>query len=229
MDQKKIWDYFQTSGVDSFAQNHGRQEFLVRQINDGMRILNIGVGNGALERIALTRKLDVWTLDPSEAAIERMRQLFNLGEKAQVGYSQSMPFADEHFDVVIMSDVLEHLDDHVLSMTLLEVHRVLRKGGRFIGTVPAREKLEDSLVVCPHCGTQFHRWGHLRSFDEVSLGETLKQQFDLERVEEHFFIEWDSVGWSKRLQGLIKKFLSWRGIGTYGVCRNLFFSALKRS
>lgn len=228
LDQKKIWDHFQSDGVDSFAKNQGRQEYLAKQLQPGTRVLNIGVGNGALERLALAQAVEIWSLDPSEAAIERLSQTLGRNEKAQVGYCQKMPFPDGRFDTVVMSEVLEHLEENTFNATLNEVHRVLRIGGRLLGTVPAREKLEDSEVVCPHCGEHFHRWGHQRSFDVVTLAKALETQFRVDRAEEHFFIDWDSVSWTRRLQGLVKKFLSWRGIGTYGICRNIFFSATKK-
>jgi len=228
-DQQKIWDYFQNEGVASFAQSQGRLEFLARHLRAGTRVLNIGVGNGALERIAARKGVDIWSLDPNYRAIERIRQELNLGEKAQAGFSQAIPFPDEHFDAVVMSEVLEHLDDEVLDVTLVEVKRVLRPGGKFIGTVPAREKLENSIVVCPGCGLQFHRWGHKRSFSVDTLTGTLGRYFSVETAREYFFIEWESVNWWKKLQGLVKKFLSWRGIGTYGICRNIYFSARKQN
>lgn len=226
-DQEKIWDHFQNEGVDSFSQSQGRLEFLVRRLPPTARALNIGVGNGALEILAARKGVDIWALDPGDRAIERLRQMLGLGEKAQVGYSQSMPFPDAHFDVVVMSEVLEHLDDAVLEKTLDEIDRVLRPGGSFIGTVPARENLADLHVICLQCGLQFHRWGHKRSFDVSHLSAILETRFFVETVSEWFFVDWESVGWWRKLQGLIKKFLSWRGIGTYGICRNIYFSVCK--
>lgn len=228
-DQKKIWDHFQNEGIRSFVQSQGRLEFLVRHLRPGVRALNIGVGNGALERMAAEKGVDIWSLDPSDRAIEALRKELRLDEKAQVGFSQAMPFSDRHFDVVVMSEVLEHLDEKVFEATLAEVRRILRPGGQFIGTVPARENLEDSIVVCPHCGIQFHRWGHKRSFSVAILAATLEQYFLVDSVCEKFFVDWESVNWWRKLQGLIKKFLSWRGIGTYGIGRNIYFSAHKRT
>lgn len=227
MDQERIWDYFQNDGIEAFSRNTGRMEYLVRHLKPGDKALNIGVGNGALERMAVRKGVDIWSLDPNDRAIERLRKDLRLGEKAQIGFCQAMPFPDEYFDVVVMSEVLEHLDEEVFEATLAEVKRVLRPGGRFIGTVPAREKLEDAVVVCPHCGAQFHRWGHVRSFSVATLTAALGRCFAVDSACETFFIEWESVGWWRKLQGLIKKFLSWRGIGTYGVCRNIYFIAHK--
>jgi SAM-dependent methyltransferase len=227
IEQEKIWEHFQNEGIESFSRSQGRLEFLVRRLSPAKRVLNIGVGNGTLELLAVTKGVDIWSLDPSERAIDRLRQSLRMGEKAQVGYSQALPFPDSYFDTVVMSEVLEHLDEAVLETTLDEVHRVLRADGLFLGTVPARENLADSLVVCPDCGVQFHRWGHKSSFDTDRLSTILATRFSINEVSERFFIDWESVGWRRKLQGLIKKFLSWRGIGTYGVCRNIFFSVQK--
>ncbi|MEK7801720.1 MAG: class I SAM-dependent methyltransferase [Pseudomonadota bacterium] len=213
--------------MDSFSQSRGRLEFLVNRLSPAARILNVGVGNGMFESLALARHIDIWSLDPSERAIEKLKISQSLGEKAQVGYSQAMPFPDSHFDAVVMSEVLEHLDDAVLKKTLDEIHRVLRVDGVFLGTVPAREQLADSLVVCPDCGVQFHRWGHMQSFDIERLSIVLSEIFYVHEISERFFIEWKSVGWWRKLQELVKKFLSWRGVGTYGICRNLFFVVRK--
>lgn len=225
--QERIWDHFQNEGVDSFSKSQGRLEFLVRRLHPKTRVLNIGVGNGALESLAAIKGVDIWSLDPSGRSIDRLRQSLNLGEKAQTGYSHTIPFAASHFDAVVMSEVLEHLDDAALETTLAEVHRVLRAGGLFIGTVPARENLNDSLVVCPGCGLQFHRWGHKRSFDVDRLTTLLRIRFSVTEVSERFFIDWESVGWWRKLQGLIKKLLSLLGVGTYGICRSIYFLAKK--
>jgi ubiquinone/menaquinone biosynthesis C-methylase UbiE len=227
MNQDVIWDHFQNEGVESFARANPRLEFIVRKLKAGERALNIGVGSGALERLAASKDVEIWTLDPSERAIEKLREMLPVGDRARQGYSQSMPFPDGHFDAVIMSEVLEHLDEDVRQQTLDEVHRVLKAGGRFLGTVPAREQLEANAVVCPHCEHHFHRWGHQKAFDIASVTKMLRRLFKPELVEERFFNEWDSAGWGRRLTGLLKKFLSWRGLGTYGVSRSIFFIARK--
>ena len=226
MDQEKIWEYFQNDGVESFSQSSGRLEYIVRHLSPGSRVLNIGVGSGQLERLAQSKGVDIWSLDPSERAINRLRRSMSLGEKAQVGFSQRMPFPSNHFDDVVMSEVLEHLDDGILESTLSEVQRVLKPAGRLIGTVPAREVLANEHTICPRCGHGFHRWGHVRSFDIDTLRTTLSAKFSVDKAVEVFFVDWASVGFRKKVQGIIKKILSWRRIGTYGIYRNIFFIAI---
>lgn len=227
MNQDAIWDHFQIEGADAFSAAGPRLHFLNRQLSRGERVLNIGIGSGELERIAARKGVEIWSLDPSERAIRKLQDSLGMGDRAKAGYSQEMPFPDRQFDVVIMSEVLEHLDDDVLKKTLQEVHRVLRPGGRFIGTVPARENLALNEVVCPNCERKFHRWGHRSTFDEDRLRRLLDTRFRIERLEECFFNDWEEAPWSRRLSGLVKKFLSDRGHGPYGTARNFFFVATR--
>lgn len=227
MGQDAIWDHFQNEGIESFGGAYPRLHYLVHRLQPNERVLNIGIGSGAFEQIAIERKIEIWSLDPSERAVLALRERLGIGERAQQGRSQSLPFESDQFDAVVMSEVLEHLDDSIRDQSLAEVHRVLKTGGRLIGTVPARERLEDSHVVCPNCEHHFHRWGHEAAFDSQSINFALSKYFEVERAEERFFNEWHSAPLRRRIGGLVKKFLSWHGLGTYGTARNIFFVARK--
>ena len=227
MDQTKIWDYFQNDDEmgDAFVNARPRYEYLAQQIASEMCALNIGVGRGGLEAILLKKGVVVSCLDPSENAIDSLRKQYALGDRAQVGFSQAIPFLDCQFDVVVMSEVLEHLADDVLAATLVEAKRVLKPGGRFIGTVPADENLLENRVMCPHCGEPFHRWGHLQSFSEGRLGALLAQQFDSVALSRHFFDEIRTLNWKGRISWLVKQILVRFGVTGNG--ETFFFSASK--
>jgi SAM-dependent methyltransferase len=126
-------------------------------------------------------------LGPNERSIENIRELFGLGDRAKVGYAQSMPFTDHQFEVVVMSEVIEHLTDEELRSTLSEVLRVLESGGRLIGTVPADENLLANQIMCPHCGQTSHRWGHIQSFNRNSLTQVRGSCFAEVTLSRHFF------------------------------------------
>jgi ubiquinone/menaquinone biosynthesis C-methylase UbiE len=228
MDQEKIWDYFQNDDAttDAFAGARTRYKFLSRHINPGMRVLNIGVGRGGLEAILLQKGAIVSCLDPSEKSIENIRELLGLGDRAQVGYSQAMPFTDHHFEVVVMSEVIEHLTDEELRATLSEVLRVLESGGRFIGTVPADENLLANQIMCPHCGQTSHRWGHIQTFNRSSLEQILGRCFDKVKLSRHFFGDVHSLNWKGRISSVIKKIMV--GMGMAGSGESYFFSVLKK-
>ncbi len=56
-------------------------------------------------------------------------------ERVQQAVLEQLPFDDGRFDVVIATDVIEHLDDD--RRALAELRRVTAPGGRLVVTVPA--------------------------------------------------------------------------------------------
>jgi len=214
MEQSKIWDHFQGSGAvdDVFAGSLPRYAYLARQLRAGTHVLNIGVGRGGLEQLLIDKGVIVSSLDPGTASIEGIRARLGMGERARVGYSQSMPFDDASFDAVIMSEVLEHLTDDVLTATFSEVARVLKPDSRFIGTVPHDENLADNITLCPHCGERFHRWGHVRSFDPARLSQSLAGGgFRVVRMQVMAFVDWRRSGIGNFLKSTVRHVLGRMG------------------
>ena len=82
----------------------------------------------------------------------------------------ALPFADNSFDKVICSEVLEHISDY--RAALLEIARVLKPGGLFCASVPRRwpERL------CWALSEAYHKvpGGHLRIFDGNALGREIE-------------------------------------------------------
>jgi SAM-dependent methyltransferase len=226
LEQEAIWDYFQNHARDRFDGSVARLRFLAKAIDPRLRVLNIGVGAGTLERLALAREIDIFSLDPSRATIESLQERFGMAENAKVGYSQQIPFADSFFDGVVMSEVLEHVSDDVLDSTLNEVRRVVRVGGRFWGTVPAREVLNDQATVCPCCGSRFHRWGHVQTFDRERIRRLLMGGFEIERLAERSFVSWSTLNWKGKVSGFAKMVLERAGI--HGSGETVFFCAKRR-
>jgi SAM-dependent methyltransferase len=224
-DQDAIWDYYQNEGSDSFSGAQTRLKFLSRSFRPGQHVLNIGVGNGLLETEAQRLRATAYSVDPSERAILSLRERLHIGDRAQVGYSQKLPFSEAKFDVVVASEVLEHLDDQVLGQTLSEVQRVLKPGGAFVGTVPARERLADQTVICPDCRKRFHRWGHHQSFTVERMREMLARSFRVEQVYERYFAPWNQLNWKGRLVCSLKAVLS--ALGVHGSEENIVFKASK--
>jgi ubiquinone/menaquinone biosynthesis C-methylase UbiE len=221
--QDAIWDYYQNEAPESFAPAEARHKYLVKYVRRGTRILNIGIGDGAFEARAVALGADVHALDPVAATVERTRAKLGLGEKARVGYSQALPFPDAHFDLVVVSEVLEHLEEKVLHASLAEVQRVIKPGGHVIGTVPARERLTDKTVVCPNCHSRFHRWGHMQSFDATRMRNLLGRHFRVVKVVERPFVGWASLNVKGKIRGLLK-LAAWRA-GVHASGESVFFHA----
>lgn len=229
MDQKLIWDYYQGLGEEAFQDASPRLRYLVKCARKMMPnkkncpILNIGVGNGYLEKVALLAGFTPFSLDPSEVAIQKVQQS---GGQGKVGYIEAIPYEDEAFDFIFCSEILEHLTIASLKSALSEVKRILKPGGYLIGTVPFNELLKANVVVCPNCNNRFHRWGHEQTFDQTSLERVIQESgFTIVRLETRAFPVFTN-------KSLVRKFIS---LGRYVLGRwgfeaalpNLFFVARK--
>jgi SAM-dependent methyltransferase len=117
----------------------GRRRLFRRELDragipPGATILDVGTSTGAnlrlLRDLGYTR---VTGLDVSPDAI-RFCEAKGLGP-VQQGDVCAIPFPDGHFDLVLATDVIEHVDDE--AKALAEIRRVLAPGGRVLLTVPA--------------------------------------------------------------------------------------------
>ena len=88
------------------------------------------------------------------------------------GDAYRLPFADATFDVVICSEVLEHL--HTYDQALAEICRVLKPGGRFVATVPRAWPERLCWALAPGVGGYADQpGGHVRIFREPDLRRTI--------------------------------------------------------
>lgn len=205
MKQEKIWDFYQNEGLYLEAFPEARQRYFADRLSHGLRILNIGVGAGGLERCALKKNIEVHSLDPSERAIARLREELNLGNRAQVGYAQAIPFESDYFDVVVVSEVLEHLDGAALASSLSEVLRVLRPGGYLLASTPYREDLKSNTVMCPDCGKIFHKVGHVQAFDKSRMRKILQSAgFFVESLWVTTFVDWHRPGFFSLIKSIVR-------------------------
>ena len=103
----------------------------IRNRQSAIRILDVGCGTGAnLEMLSQFGTAE--GVDVSDDALEFCRQK---GLNAQKGLAETLPFADETFDLTTALDVVEHLDDDIAG--LREMYRVTKKGGYSLIFVPA--------------------------------------------------------------------------------------------
>ena len=90
MKQDAIWAYFQNENIDNFNASYGRLSAIGKRVPENVTVLNIGVGIGMLEELLVSKGCTVYSLDPDEQAILRLRDERGVGERAQTGYSQDI-------------------------------------------------------------------------------------------------------------------------------------------
>ena len=135
-------------------------------VDAGDAVLDLGCGFGRHAFEAARRGARVVALDAGRDEVLAVRATFaamlDVGELAAdtlavavQGDALALPFADETFDRVICSEVLEHIPDDVGAMA--ELARVLRRGGTMAITVPRQ-------------GPERVNWALSREYHEVPGG-----------------------------------------------------------
>jgi SAM-dependent methyltransferase len=95
------------------------------------KILDVGCGTGANVEM-LSQYGEAEGVDVSDDALEFCRRK---GLTVQKGLAETLPYADETFDITTALDVVEHLDDDIAG--LKEMYRVTKRGGYSLVFVPA--------------------------------------------------------------------------------------------
>ena len=115
-----------------------RLAWLADRIRPGSRVLELGCGTGVMITIPLAQAgYAITGLDRDEASIGRGREIAaQLGVDAQILQSHSLEQLDGQRDVVIVSEVLEHLRDADLDAMLGRLAGIVRIGGSLLVTVP---------------------------------------------------------------------------------------------
>ncbi|MGN6558092.1 MAG: class I SAM-dependent methyltransferase [Solirubrobacterales bacterium] len=103
---------------------------------EGRRVLDFGCGAGKLLRHFLpeAERCEFIGCDIDEPSIEWLREHFSPPLNVFTCEEEpGLPLPDEHVDLALAMSVFTHLTDHWAGW-LLELHRVLRPGGRFVCT-----------------------------------------------------------------------------------------------
>jgi SAM-dependent methyltransferase len=128
-----------------------------RYARGGQRVLDVGVGLGRL--LGQCPEFQRFGMDISWGYLEIARAA---GIQVCFARVEDMPYRDGAFDLVVCTDVLEHVID--LNLCCAKLLAVVKSGGLLILRVPYREDLSGYLATtCPY------RYVHLRAFDEHAL------------------------------------------------------------
>ena len=133
----------------------------------GHAIVDIGCGNGSiLRQLAGHGYRDLSGVEVSDYAVERLRAS---GINMWRGSIPKLPIPDARFDVVIASQVLEHVIQR--RRFVREISRILKPDGRAFIFVP-----DDCLGPIDECE-------HVIKYTKDSLGRFLAPTFDIDSIE----------------------------------------------
>src|SRR5215216_6608654 len=117
----------------------GRRRLFAREIDKAgvprtSRVLDVGTSTGA--NLRLLRDLGFHSIEGLDFSQEAIRYCRTKGlGLVRHGDVCGMPLTDESFDLLLATDIIEHVDDDLAA--LREIARVLRPGGKALITVPA--------------------------------------------------------------------------------------------
>ncbi len=129
--------YFQaqlTKSDEKIAFQYGRLLQFIGAIPNDARILDAGCGAGPALRYLNARGFIPFGSDLIAYPLQQARQLLPDARLVQCNSDNVLPFRDESFDVILMSEVIEHVGSP--EFTLRECWRVLKKNGAVAMTTP---------------------------------------------------------------------------------------------
>jgi len=107
-------------------------------LDRGAEVLDVGTSAGANLRMLRDLGLDRITgLDQSLEAAQFCAEK-GFGD-VRLGDICALPFNDRSFDLILATDIVEHVDDDILALS--ELHRVLKPGRHVLITVPTFQLL----------------------------------------------------------------------------------------
>jgi 2-polyprenyl-3-methyl-5-hydroxy-6-metoxy-1,4-benzoquinol methylase len=155
-------------------------------ISKNDRVLDFGCGPGAI----LTGLRDINVnesagIDISENAIDFVKNRFPDYKWIKVGIDDPIPYADEYFDVVISSEVIEHVFD--VDNFLAELRRVIKPGGVLALSCPHHGFIKDlTMLLSGRFEDHYHNPydPHLRYYSRKSMSIVLnKNRFHIDKIQ----------------------------------------------
>lgn len=155
-DQDFYDNFFKAEDEDLYAQDLRyllRSQEIQRTLADlptQAIVVDTGCGLGhLLSDLSKTRSdLQLYGIDYSQASATLVQKRLGLAAQVQQGSLLKLPFDDYFADAVICLEVLEHISDE--NKPLEEIHRILKKGGRLIVSVPSHYYFPEYLPLIGH-------------------------------------------------------------------------------
>ena len=130
---------------------------------DVKSVLDVGCGTGLVTR-EIAMRYPVVGVELSKTGVATVR---SMGIECCQGNVSRIPRADRSADLVLASEVLEHLDDSLYAAARRELPRVADR--YILITVPNQDYFPYLRQECPRCRSMIVPWGHIRSFNHTIM------------------------------------------------------------
>jgi ubiquinone/menaquinone biosynthesis C-methylase UbiE len=171
----EFFDYFDegTGASKDFDRRLRDYVLSLCDVKPGYRVLDVGSGSGWVARQLRGGNRMVVSVDLSQKNLTKVRsELGQGGADFVLADAYQLPFRNGSFDLVVISEVLEHLNSPAAG--LQEFERILSPKGKVVASTPYKEKIQ--YYLCIHCNKKTPANAHLHSFDEHSLASLFRSQ-----------------------------------------------------
>ena len=123
-------------------------DFALQHVRQNDTVLDCGCGLGQGTFLLSQRAKKAIGLDIDSQFIAYCKEHCTVCDFIRHDISHSMPFEDNHFDVVIAIEILEHLPTgSLVRKALTDMNRILKPGGFFVVSAPNRLFVEGKSAV----------------------------------------------------------------------------------
>lgn len=136
-------------------------DLLALSSGEGESAIDVGTRDGHFALLLAERFPRVTALDLQLPAVPDSRI------SCVAGDVRNLPFPDDSFDLVVCTEVLEHIPPNDLEQASKELARVTRR--HLLIGVPYKQDTRVGRTTCMRCGARNPPWGHVNRFDETKL------------------------------------------------------------
>jgi SAM-dependent methyltransferase/uncharacterized protein YbaR (Trm112 family) len=181
----ELFDYFEERACQATEQDERRVHEYIDYLfpNSARVVLDVGSGNAWAAKKFCKPRVDFFSFDISLKNVsEALKRFPAENHHGVVGDAINPPFQPGTFDVVIASEIIEHILEP--QQFISSLMKILKPGGKLIVSTPYKEVIRQNL--CIHCNKMTPQNAHLHSFDENKL-LSLYSEKDLMSKKYHIF------------------------------------------
>jgi ubiquinone/menaquinone biosynthesis C-methylase UbiE len=164
------------------------------KIHSHHTVADIGCGDGGIANFCAQRDAHIMFMDIDADKVNKLEKRLIAKEKnkfdALIGDCTNIPIDDDSCDIVICTEVLEHVDDPI--KVIQELARIGKPGSYFVLTVP--DPAGESLMKATAPAAYFEKPNHIRIFEREEF-EKLAESAGLKVVKRSFHGSFGSMLW----------------------------------
>jgi 2-polyprenyl-3-methyl-5-hydroxy-6-metoxy-1,4-benzoquinol methylase len=179
----EYFDYFEEEVFTTKQERARNREAILKKIPAHTKtILDAGCGSAWVAKHFTNTNTNVISMDIAfKNPIEALKNIPNENHTALVADVFNLPIQNNSIDIIVASEILEHLHDP--KTFIAELLKVIKPGGKIILITPYNEKRV--FHMCVHCNRPTPANAHINVFNEKNIINYLPKQ-NIQYTTQHF-------------------------------------------